>query len=299
VTDIRTGQTRNAAFTLIELLVVVAIVSILVSMLLPSLSATRRQTRMVLCGAQLREIARGWAIYAQENDDVMVPGRPGNIGGNGLYWVGNGWKFRPRWHASLGAAVEIYAYQWPRQDNQHQQIDNRLLICPEVPEWKSEKNASYGYNFQFLGNARTKVGGTGFINFPVKTNQLPWMAVFAADSMGTAAHFKPQERTPNRPDGSTDIRSMGFHAFMLDPPRLTDMSDQCDNDNYGYRGGPDPRHNGRAQFAWTDGHVGPQRPEEVGYALEPDGRYVWGDERTTNRDFSGTGRDDDPPSRFP
>lgn len=289
---------RGCGFTLVELLVVVSIVAGLIVMLLPALGSARRQVRTVLCGTQLRELARGWTFYAQTNNDVMVPGRPGNIGGNGLYFIGNGWKFRPRWVASLGAAVEIYAYNYPRQDNQHQPIENRLLICPSVREWVSEKNMSYGYNFQFLGNARTKVGGPGFINFPLKTSQILRPTVFAADSLGTAAHFPTAERLPNRPDGSTHLRSAGFHAFMLDPPRLTDVSDQCDNDNYGYRGGPDPRHAGRVQFAWTDGHVELQAPEDVGYAREADGRFDWGDHRTSNRDFSGTGRDDDPPSRF-
>lgn len=293
------GGRAHRAFTLIELLVVVSIISGLLALLLPGLAAARRQARSVRCGTQLREIARGFLIYAQSNDDVMVSGRPANLGGDGLYWVGNGWKFRPRWNASLGAAVEIYAYDYPRTDNQHQPIDNPLLICPNVPDWKSEKNASYGYNFQFLGNSRTKVGGTELINFPVKLNRKPVPTIFAADSMGTAAHFPPDQRTVNRPDGSSELASLGFHGFMLDPPRLTDVSDQCDNDNYGYRGGPDPRHNGRAQFAWTDGHVAAQRPEEVGYALESDGRFVFGDHRTSNRDFSGTGRNEDPPSRFP
>lgn len=287
------------AFTLIELLVVISLISMLISILLPGLSAARRHAQSVRCGTQLRELARGFAIYAQDNDDVMVAGRPGNVGGDGLYWIGNGWKFRPRWNASLGAAVEIYAYDCPRTDNQHQPIDNPLLICPTVPEWKSEKNSSYGYNFQFLGNSRTQIGGSKFINFPVRMTQRPAPAVFAADSMGTAAHFRAQERTPNRPDGSSELQSLGFHGFMLDPPRMTEDSDQCDNDNYGHRGGPDPRHHGRAQFAWTDGHVAAHRPEEVGYALEPDGSFVFGDERTSNRDFSGLGRDEDPPSRFP
>ncbi len=294
----RACRCRRGAFTLIELLVVVAIIALLIGVLLPSLSAARRQARTVMCGTQLRELARGWTYYVHAHNDVIVPGRPAPLPGNNLYWVGNGWKFRPRWNASLGAAVEIYAYNEPLQTSAHQKIDNRLLICPAVADWTSEKNAPYGYNFQFLGNARRIINGTRLINFPVSVSRIRAPTVFAADSLGTAAHYPEAERVPNDPTGATNVKARGFHGFMLDPPRLTADSDTCDNDNPGIRGGPDARHAGRANFAWTDGSVALQKPEQVGYGLNPDGSYLWEGPTVHNRHFSGTGRDDDPPRRM-
>lgn len=297
---VRRARLRSpaAAFTLIELLVVVAIIALLISVLLPSLAAARRQARTVMCGTQLRELARGWTYYANAHDDVIVPGRPYTLPGNNLYWIGNGWKLRPRWYASLGAAVEIYAYVEPLQSSAHQKIDNRLLICPAVADWTSEKNASYGYNFQFLGNARKIINGNRFINFPVTLSRVRAPTVFAADSLGTAAHYPEAQRAPNDPSGAVNVYARGFHGFMLDPPRLTPDSDTCDNDNPGIRGGPDTRHAGRANFAWTDGSVALQRPEQVGYGLNPDGSYQWEGPLVHNRNFSGSGRDDDPPRRM-
>ena len=55
-----------AAFTLIELLVVVAIIALLVSILLPSLSRARMQAKTVLCMSNARQIAQAFHFYAQD-----------------------------------------------------------------------------------------------------------------------------------------------------------------------------------------------------------------------------------------
>jgi prepilin-type N-terminal cleavage/methylation domain-containing protein/prepilin-type processing-associated H-X9-DG protein len=61
------------AFTLIELLVVVAIIALLISILLPSLSSAREQARAVVCGQHLRQFGNGLQVYAGENRD-WIPG---------------------------------------------------------------------------------------------------------------------------------------------------------------------------------------------------------------------------------
>ena len=61
-----------AAFTLIELLVVVAIIAVLISILLPSLSLARKQAKQLLCNTRLREQGKAMMFYAQENRDTIV-----------------------------------------------------------------------------------------------------------------------------------------------------------------------------------------------------------------------------------
>ena len=63
-------QSRNA-FTLIEMLVVISIISLLISILLPSLSRAREQAKKVRCLATLHEFGTGLASY--ENMGPLPP----------------------------------------------------------------------------------------------------------------------------------------------------------------------------------------------------------------------------------
>jgi len=69
----RVEAPRGAAFTLIELLVVVAVIALLISILLPSLSSAREQARAVVCGQHLRQFGTGLQNYTAENRD-WIPG---------------------------------------------------------------------------------------------------------------------------------------------------------------------------------------------------------------------------------
>jgi prepilin-type processing-associated H-X9-DG protein/prepilin-type N-terminal cleavage/methylation domain-containing protein len=69
--------TRNpkvfAAFTLIELLVVIAIIALLIAVLLPALSAARRQSQAVACRATLHGIIVGVLAYSSAEKDSVIP----------------------------------------------------------------------------------------------------------------------------------------------------------------------------------------------------------------------------------
>ncbi|UCG15548.1 MAG: prepilin-type N-terminal cleavage/methylation domain-containing protein [Phycisphaerales bacterium] len=66
-------RSRRDAFTLIELLTVVAIISLLISILLPSLSRAREQAKSTHCLARLKDFANGLAAYENLYQDQLPP----------------------------------------------------------------------------------------------------------------------------------------------------------------------------------------------------------------------------------
>lgn len=68
-------QTYHHGFTLIELLVVISIISLLISILMPSLSRARDQAKSIHCLARLKEYGTGFAIYENVYGGSLPPAR--------------------------------------------------------------------------------------------------------------------------------------------------------------------------------------------------------------------------------
>jgi len=302
-----TARGRPSGFTLIELLVVIAIIAVLIGILLPALGSVRRTGWALQCASNMRQLATGHAHYANTFDGISLPGRfskvePATDRAN-HYEVGNGLHYRPRWMVSMGAAAGFHAYGDPSTDPSKENDNNRLLeheifVDPAVPEYINNRNYALGYNFQFLGNTRLDALGDR-VNFPVRLHEVNTQTVLFADTLGTAATYEREERLPYnpRPHPDKDPREIANHGWSLDPPRLTPDSDNCTGNRDGStRSAPAERHAGTANVAWLDGHVKPATRRELGYVEAGSGRIAYTDDGATNRHFSGTGADADPPS---
>ena len=119
---------KTRAFTLIELLVVIAIIAILMSILMPALQLVRRKASAMACMANTRNLALGWYMYAESNDDRIMSSNDNarEPGGNFVGWIG-----RPR-------------------DDSDTQIDDYTLRSPIVTDEDEIRGIKYGLLFDYV-----------------------------------------------------------------------------------------------------------------------------------------------------
>lgn len=90
------------AFTVIELLVVLAVISLVISLLVPALRGARRQGYKTVCLSNHRQLILAWLAYASEYDGNIVDGNPGRMTkttrGSHVIRIKEGWLGRAFWN---------------------------------------------------------------------------------------------------------------------------------------------------------------------------------------------------------
>ena len=128
---------HSRGFTLIELLVVVAIISLLVSILLPSLQRAREMTRTVVCTTNLRGVGLALHLYCEDGDDYLPFGfnpAPG-LGSDPRL---NNWM--PYLHPYLSPGEDF----WP--DDYRNRLDGALRCTVIDPD----RHANPGYPMSYI-----------------------------------------------------------------------------------------------------------------------------------------------------
>jgi prepilin-type N-terminal cleavage/methylation domain-containing protein/prepilin-type processing-associated H-X9-DG protein len=140
---------KSKAFTLIELLVVVAIISVLISILVPSLNEARDNAEQVACMSNLRQIGFAFAMYLDDNE---------------------GWFPRSVWWY-----LDFYPTYVTAEES---------FRCASDPNFAySYAHLSYGYNY-YAGIEYPTVTQPGGIAPPARITKIPRKSLFivAGDS---------------------------------------------------------------------------------------------------------------------
>ncbi len=238
----RTARMRRrllpaSAFTLIELLVVVAVVSLLMAILLPSLARAREMAKEVRCRAFIRQLGTGMTMYLNEYDTFPV----------------HQWRIsdehRVRWFNAMADLLAGFD----------------VSSCPSVPDWEVGRNNSYGYNYKYLGSGRDNaISPTApFENYPVKEVPCPGRTIAFAGCDGTGWK-KPHV------NGVKDVDMFGNHGYTLDPTYLPEYCVETYSGGtlepyawHNYRTYISDRHFGGSSCCFADGHVDRILPKDV------------------------------------
>ena len=162
-------------FTLLELLIIIAIIAILVSLLLPSLSRAREQTLTALCLSNQKQIATAEYSYIAENDNYFTPSSLAN--------ADNHVSYDDLLSDYLGFELTLAQKRSTlHKDNELTKQIQKHFLCPNdkfktVEKWRN-KFARRTYSFNGAGGGSKGLGFNGWsrkymtVTYPAETVML-------------------------------------------------------------------------------------------------------------------------------
>jgi prepilin-type processing-associated H-X9-DG protein len=305
------ARRSGAAFSLVELLVVIGILTLLLTIAVPSLNHAKGLARRSVCATNLRRLATAVQAYSTRYDSALFPDRLAyDLAGNDFQLKGEYPRKAPRWQWMIAESdeppIEKRALTDAQWDAELEMTSERFL-CPSLDGEgaRSIRDGAYGYNHMYFG-CGNPVSSSAHrpVLWPVRIDRVFSTSdtLIVADSRGAV-------------DGpQMNVRQ---HSYTLDPPRLAagnhitvfgpeeDYYISGDNDAIdtaaipdAYRNSPvDDRHYGRGNVAFLDAHVEPMTlgvPDgeslpgrSLGYILD-DGVVIKGHADGSNALWTGT-----------
>jgi prepilin-type N-terminal cleavage/methylation domain-containing protein/prepilin-type processing-associated H-X9-DG protein len=154
----RSASAEHRGFTLIELLTVIAIISLLISIMMPSLSRAREQAKSTHCQARLKEFGNALAAYENLYRDQLPPAE----------WILNSDRADDNVRIRYGWAELLFAFvynepltirdescppNFPAQRNIEARRWNEYYICSSSKE-KGANSGHYRAYLPFWGGGR-------------------------------------------------------------------------------------------------------------------------------------------------
>jgi prepilin-type N-terminal cleavage/methylation domain-containing protein/prepilin-type processing-associated H-X9-DG protein len=244
-----TSRNQSKGFTLVELLVVIGIIAILIGVLLPALSASRRQANVMKCQATMREIGLALQMYAQAHQGYLPAGRLGK---------------QPFQFGNVQIPAGSYCFWWMRLQQQKlipglTDPTRGVAICPsdDSPYWPyhefpKHKNlqTSYGLN-PFMSVATDAIPMDVGTSFPERQ---PW---------GICDNYGHKQRKVLGIKNSAEVILVaeireGWFPNWFAPntyEAAQSGSDWFDWDWYRHSSRPGRKTGGLSNVLWLDGHV--------------------------------------------
>ena len=206
-------------FTLIELLVVIAIIAILAAILFPVFARAREKARQASCQSNLKQLALGVLMYAQDYDERTCGAYGNSSNPSGIP--------RPRGPVT----GDTNWWKWP--DLIYPYINNlQVYICPSAPGG----TCRYAGNQDALNGSHTSPG-----------RMLAWHARPAEHIM---LYDAPSHRSCGRPHGYR-LDGDGPWAYCYGIPAV-DENKFAPGNQYAQ---DFERHNEQCNYSFMDGHV--------------------------------------------
>jgi prepilin-type N-terminal cleavage/methylation domain-containing protein/prepilin-type processing-associated H-X9-DG protein len=252
----KTEMKTQRGFTLIELLVVIAIIAILAALLLPALSRAKAKAKSNNCISNEKQVMLAMKLYLDDNSGNMIP-----------LWIQQDAAGAGSWNYD----ASIYVIQnpnwlwWPDKLRLGgYAAAQSTFSCPALTQPATDAkggsvSANYslgmGMNYPEYGCINPLPGFSSPVYGAARENSVgqPSQSIVFADA---AALSNPNE--PN-PDNWTEIQGTGSAYFRVP----SDVAAYAVGDSRSV-----PRHSGRVNAAFFDGHVAAVKNSSIGYNLQ-------------------------------
>jgi prepilin-type N-terminal cleavage/methylation domain-containing protein/prepilin-type processing-associated H-X9-DG protein len=260
------ARIRNG-FTLIELLVVIAIIAILAAILFPVFAQAREKARSATCVSNLKQLALGFQMYAQDYDENLPNWQWGKHYVSGSVDHNNGKTIW--WNAIYPYVKNVKVYNCPSQRYQYDITQDGHWGWFSKPKTEADL-ANFGIDPAFL---HAKIGYGA--NEPIM------------DSQPALAAMKQPADTLLVADCATSLTGWNGSGDY-DPNNPTKPANSWRMERVAYSEGYDT---GRIPNFWNAGPqmMGPYKPEWDAYSRHTGGQNIaFGDGHVKYRSIGAT-----------